>query len=255
MPPVIHSLTTTDKSKELTTVREIISGGGPLHKKIWKEFHETYQIPIINAYGLSESIVIGTGTVIRPEDYREADRFESVGHPVCFSEVKIVDEIDPTKTLEKYEQGEIALRGPAIAKGYWRREKQTIESFLDHGWFLTGDIGYLDEDNRLFITDRKKDMIVMSGWKIYPTEVEEVLIKYPKLKEIAIFSVDDIHRGEMPVAAVVWKDKPDHEGLIAYARENLSRYKVPRKIYDLDELPRVNGWKLLRRELRKQFQK
>jgi len=254
MPPVIHSLTTMDKSKELESVREIISGGGPLHKKIWKEFHETYQIPIINAYGLSESIVIGTGTVIRPEDYREADRFESVGHPVCFSEVKIVDEIDPSKTLEKYKQGEIALRGPAIAKGYWRREKQTIETFLDDGWFLTGDIGYLDEDNRLFITDRKKDMIVMSGWKIYPTEVEEVLIKYPKLKEIAIFSVDDIHRGEMPVAAVVWKDEPDHEGLINYARENLSRYKVPRKIYDLDELPRVNGWKLLRRELRKQFQ-
>ena len=254
MPPVIHSLTPMDKSKELESVREIISGGGPLHKKIWKEFHETYQIPIINAYGLSESIVIGTGTVIRPEDYREADRFESVGHPVCFSEVKIVDEIDPSKTLEKYKQGEIALRGPAIAKGYWRREKQTIETFLDDGWFLTGDIGYLDEDNRLFITDRKKDMIVMSGWKIYPTEVEEVLIKYPKLKEIAIFSVDDIHRGEMPVAAVVWKDEPDHEGLINYARENLSRYKVPRKIYDLDELPRVNGWKLLRRELRKQFQ-
>ena len=253
MPPVIHSLTTMDKTKELKTVREIISGGGPLHKKIWKEFHETYKIPIINAYGLSESIVIGTGTVIRPEDYREADRFESVGHPVCFSEVKIVDEVDSTKTMEKYEQGEIALRGPAIAKGYWKREKQTIESFLDDGWFLTGDIGYLDEDNRLFITDRKKDMIVMSGWKIYPTEVEEVLIKYPKLKEIAIFSIGDCHRGEIPVAAVVWKYEPDHDGLISFARENLSRYKVPRKIYDLDELPRVNGWKLLRRELRKMF--
>ncbi|MBR0270721.1 MAG: acyl--CoA ligase [Methanobrevibacter sp.] len=255
MPPVIHSLTTMNKTKELSTVREIVSGGGPLHRKIWKEFHETYQIPIINAYGLSESIVIGTGTVIRPEDYREADRFESVGHPVCFSEVKIVDEINSTKTLDKYEQGEIALRGPAIAKGYWRREKQTIETFLDDGWFLTGDIGYLDEDNRLFITDRKKDMIVMSGWKIYPTEVEEVLIKYPKLKEIAIFSVNDVHRGELPVAAVVWEDEPDHEGLINYARENLSRYKVPREIYDLDELPRVNGWKLLRRELRDMFKK
>ena len=253
MPPVIHSLTTMDKTKELKTVREIISGGGPLHKKIWKEFHETYKIPIINAYGLSESIVIGTGTVIRPEDYREADRFESVGHPVCFSEVKIVDEVDSTKTMEKYEQGEIALRGPAIAKGYWKREKQTIESFFYDCWFLTGDIGYLDEDNRLFITDRKKDMIVMSGWKIYPTEVEEVLIKYPKLKEIAIFSIGDCHRGEIPVAAVVWKDEPDHDGLISFARENLSRYKVPRKIYDLDELPRVNGWKLLRRELRKMF--
>ena len=255
MPPVIHSLTTMDKRQQLKTVREIISGGGPLHKKIWKDFHETYGIPIINAYGLSETIVIGTGTVIRPEDYREADRFESVGHPVCFSEVKIVDEDDPNKILPQYEQGEIALRGPAIAKGYWGNEEKTKTTFLDDGWFLTGDIGYLDEDNRLFITDRKKDMIVMSGWKIYPTEVEEVLIKYPAVKEIAIFSVDDCHRGEIPVAAVVWENENDTDGLLEYARENLSRYKVPREIYDLDELPRVNGWKLLRRELRQMFKK
>ena len=253
MPPVIHSLTTIDARKQLETVREIISGGGPLHKKIWKDFHETYEIPIINAYGLSETIVIGTGTVIRPEDYREADRFESVGHPVCFSEVKIVDDHDPDKIMPQYEQGEIALRGPAVAKGYWGNEEKTKASFLDDGWFLTGDVGYLDEDNRLFITDRKKDMIVMSGWKIYPTEVEEVLIKYPAVKEIAIFSVNDCHRGEIPVAAVVWEDKEDSEGLVEFARENVSRYKVPRKIFTLDELPRVNGWKLLRRELRAMF--
>lgn len=253
MPPVIHTLTTMDARKHLKTVREIISGGGPLHKKIWKDFHQKYQIPIINAYGLSETIVIGTGTVIRPEDYWEVDRFESVGHPVCFSEVKIVDELDSSVSLEKYKQGEIALRGPAIAKGYWGNEEKTKASFLDDGWFLTGDIGYLDDDNRLFITDRKKDMIVMSGWKIYPTEVEEVLIKYPAVKEIAIFSITDVHRGEMPVAAAVWEHEEDKEGLINYARENLSRYKVPRKIFTLDELPRVNGWKLLRRELRKMF--
>ena len=253
MPPVIHSLTTMDARKHLKTVREIISGGGPLHKKIWKDFHQTYQIPIINAYGLSESIVIGTGTVIRPEDYWEADRFESVGHPVCFSEVKIVDERDSSKTLPQYEQGEIALRGPAIAKGYWGNEEKTKASFLDDGWFLTGDVGYLDEDNRLFITDRKQDMIVMSGWKIYPTEVEEVLIKYPEVKEIAIFSINDCHRGEIPVAAVVWENNADDEGLIEFASENLSRYKVPRKIFALEELPRVNGWKLLRRELRQMF--
>ena len=253
MPPVIHTLTKMDARKHLKTVREIISGGGPLHKKIWKDFHQTYQIPIINAYGLSETIVIGTGTVIRPEDYWEADRFESVGHPVCFSEVKIVDENDSSNILAKYEQGEIALRGPAVAKGYWGNEEKTKASFLDDGWFLTGDIGYLDDDNRLFITDRKKDMIVMSGWKIYPTEVEEVLIKYPAVKEIAIFSINDCHRGEIPVAAVVWENEADDKGLIKYARENLSRYKVPRKIFALDELPRVNGWKLLRRELRKMF--
>ena len=128
MPPVIHSLTTMDRREELKTVREIVSGGGPLHKKIWKDFHETYAIPIINAYGLSETIVIGTGTVIRPEDYREADRFESVGHPVCFSEVKIVDEDNSSKILPQYDQGEIALRGPAVAKGYWGNEEKTKAS-------------------------------------------------------------------------------------------------------------------------------
>lgn len=255
MPPVIHSLTTLDTvaSKQLKSVREIISGGGPLHRKIWKQFHEKYGIPIINAYGLSETIVIGTGTAIRPEDYRTADRFESVGHPVCFSEIKIVDEKDSSKELEKYEHGEIALRGPAIAKGYWQKEEATKESFLEDGWFLTGDIGYIDEDNRLFITDRKKDMIVMSGWKIYPTEVEEVLIKHPSVKEIAIFSIEDCHRGELPVAAVVWENNEDEEGLLDYAKENLSRYKVPRKIFTVDELPRVNGWKLLRRKLREEY--
>ncbi len=253
MPPVIHSLTNIDARKELQTVREIVSGGGPLHKKIWKKFYQTYHIPIINAYGLSETIVIGTGTVIRPEDYIEADRYESVGHPVCFSEIKIVDEKDSSKILEKYQHGEIALRGPAVAKGYWGKEEATKEAFLEDGWFLTGDIGYLDDDNRLFITDRKKDMIVMSGWKIYPTEVEEVLIKHPSVEEIAIFSIDDCHKGEIPVAAVVWKDHPDEDDLIKFARENLSRYKIPRKIFNVDELPRVNGWKLLRKELKKEF--
>ena len=255
MPPVIHSITTLEKDvkEELGSVREIISGGGPLHRKIWKLFHKTYGIPIINAYGLSETIVIGTGTAIRPEDYRTADRYESVGHPVCFSQIKIVDEEDCTKELGKYENGEIALRGPAIAKGYWKKPQATKETFLEDGWFLTGDIGYLDEDNRLFITDRKKDMIVMSGWKIYPTEVEEILIKHPSVDEIAIFSIEDCHKGEIPVAAVIWKNSPDEEGLLNYARKKLSRYKVPRKIFTVDELPRVNGWKLLRRKLREQY--
>ena len=119
--------------------------------------------------------------------------------------------------------------------------------------YILNDIGYIDEDERLFITDRKKDMIVMSGWKIYPTEVEETLIKYPKVDEIAIFSITDIHRGELPVAAVVWKEDEEPDGLIAYSKEYLARYKVPRKIFTMEELPRVNGWKLLRRELREMY--
>ena len=261
MPPIIHTLSThPEYAKQFTSVREIISGGGPLHKKIWKHFQYLYGIPIINAYGLSESIVIGTGTVIRPEDYYSADRYESVGHPVCFSEVKIVDADNPDITLDAYEQGEIALRGGAIAKGYWNMPEATSEVFLEDGWFLTGDIGYIDEDNRLFITDRKKDMIVMSGWKIYPTEVEEVLIKHEAVKDIAVFSIDDCHKGELPVAAVIWKDLVNEENeekvkedLMNFGKKYLARYKVPRIIFTTDTLPRINGWKLLRRKLKEEY--
>lgn len=255
MPPVIHSIVSNpDKvQNKLYTVKSIISGGGPLHKEIWKKFYKKYGIAVLNAYGASETIVIGTGTVIRPEDYASADRFESVGHPVCFSEVKIVDTENPKIETDLNCPGEIALRGPSIAKGYWNKPEANEKVFLDNGWFLTGDIGYLDDDKRLFITDRKKDMIIMSGWKIYPTEVEEVLIKYDALDEIAVFSLPHEHRGEIPVAAVIWKDKEDEKGLIEFAQKNLARYKIPRKIFSVKELPRVNGWKLLRNELKKEF--
>jgi len=256
MPPVIHFLSEAEPGTEeyLSTVREIISGGGPLHNGIWKKFNTRYGIPIVNAYGLSETVVIGTGTVIRPVDYATVDRYESVGHPVCFSEVKIVDESDAEKIMPQGQPGEIALRGPAVALGYWKMPQETKDAFLEDGWFLTGDIGYLDQDNRLCITDRKKDMIVMSGWKIYPTEVEDALLKYDKIKEIAIFGVPHEHRGEIPVAAVVWKDGvSDENGLIEFAKSCLARYKIPRKIISAPALPRVNGWKLLRRELREKY--
>lgn len=259
MPPVIHSLLGLPSpvaEQALSSVRGIISGGGPLHHEIWRRFHSRFHIPVLNAYGLSETIVIGTGTVIRPEDYATADRFQSVGHPVCFSEVKIVDETNPSLEKAQDEPGEIALRGPAVACGYWNRPDATAEAFLPDGWFLTGDIGYLDSEHRLFITDRKKDMIVMSGWKIYPTEVEDVLLRHPGVAEIAVFGMVDEHSGERPAVAVVWKDgwgEDRAQELIDFAKEHLAGYKVPRQIFSVKSLPRVNGWKLLRRELRATF--
>lgn len=256
MPPVIHSIVSNPDlvGNKLYSVKSIVSGGGPLHKEIWKKFYKKHGIAVLNAYGSSETIVIGTGTVIRPEDYAFADRFESVGHPVCFTEIKIVDTENPDIELDKNTPGEVALRGPSTAKGYWNKPEANKKVFLENGWFLSGDIGYIDEDNRLFITDRKKDMIIMSGWKIYPTEVEEVLLAYEAVDEIAIFSRPHEHRGEIPVAAVIWEDKEDEEGLLEYARNNLARYKIPREIYTVEELPRVNNWKLLRRELKKIIQ-
>ncbi|WP_323735699.1 class I adenylate-forming enzyme family protein [Methanosphaera sp. ISO3-F5] len=255
MPPVIHSIVSNPElvSNKLYTVKCIISGGGPLHQDTWKKFYKKYGIPVLNAYGSSETIVIGTGTVIRPEDYASADKYESVGHPVCFTEIKIVDTEDPSKTLKQKETGEIALRGPSTTIGYWNNPQANKETFTEDGWYLSGDIGYIDDDQRLFITDRKKDMIIMSGWKIYPTEVEEVLIAHDSVDEIAIFSIPHEHRGEIPAAAVIWKEEPDEEGLLEYARQNLARYKIPRKIFTVTELPRVNNWKLLRKDLKEKL--
>ncbi len=255
MPPVIHSIVSNPDlvSNKLYTVKSIISGGGPLHQDTWKKFYKKYGIPVLNAYGSSETIVIGTGTVIRPEDYASADKYESVGHPVCFTEIKIVDTEDASITLEHNQPGEIALRGPSTTIGYWNNPEANKKTFTDDGWYLSGDIGYIDDNQRLFITDRKKDMIIMSGWKIYPTEVEEVLITCPSVDEIAIFSIPHEHRGEIPAAAVIWKNEEDEEGLLSFARENLARYKIPRKIFTVDEFPRVNNWKLLRKDLKEKL--
>ena len=257
MPPVIHSLiqAPTGTGELLGSVRALISGGGPLHPTVWRSFWERYRIPIVNAYGLSETLVVGTGTAIRPEDYVTADEFKSVGKPVGYSEVRIVDLDHPGKELAPEETGEIALRGPAVASGYWNMPEATASVFLPDGWFLTGDIGHLSSDGMLSITDRKKDMIVMSGWKVYPTEVEKVLIQHPKIRDVAVFGVPDERKGEIPVAAVVLEEGQEIslEELEAYSRERLAGYKVPRRMVVVESLPRVHGWKLLRRVLREQF--
>lgn len=257
MPPVIHSLLRTPEGTEtrMRSAREMISGGGPLHPSIWKEFFSRFEIPVVNAYGLSETIVVGTGTAIRPEDYEYADEFRSVGMPVGYTEVKIVHTDDPDTECNTGEVGEIALRGPAVASGYWGMEEETRAVFRADGWFLTGDIGFLSDDGMLAITDRKKDMIVMSGWKIYPTEVEKVLINHPSVDDVAVFGVPDNHRGEVPYAAValVGGASLTLSDLQEYAREHLAGYKVPREMVIVDELPRVGGWKLLRRELRELY--
>jgi len=255
MPPVIHTLSETPPGteKSFATVRRIISGGGPMHSPTWKKFFERFNIPVINAYGLSETIVLGCGTVIRPEDYPTADEYNSVGKPVGYSEVKIVDIADPTLELSSLDAGEIALRGPGVAIGYWNQPEETREVFLDDGWFLTGDVGYIDSKGMLVITDRKKDMIIMSGWKVYPTEVENVLIRHPKIADVAIFGCPDEEKGEIPAAAVVLRN-PDEplslDELTSWCRDLLAGYKIPRRLILLDQLPRVSGWKLLRRELK-----
>jgi long-chain acyl-CoA synthetase len=166
MPPVIHSLCSAPEGTEeaLRTVRLIISGGGQLLPTVWEAFDRRYGIPVANAYGLSETVVVGTGTITLPGRPELTGNYTSVGVPAGYSEVKIVNPEDPGESLPPGEDGEIALRGPSVAKGYWNLPDATAESFLPDGWFLSGDIGHLDRSGLLYITDRKKDMIIMSGW-------------------------------------------------------------------------------------------
>ncbi|MBP2146619.1 long-chain acyl-CoA synthetase [Methanofollis sp. W23] len=254
MPPVIHSLIRAgpEADEALEKARSVISGGGPLLPVIWEEFDRRFGVPIVNAYGLSETIVVGSGTATRPDNSGLHKGYRSVGVPAGYAEVKIVAEDDPGYELQPGEVGEIALRGPSVASGYWGMPEATKKVFLPDGWFLTGDLGYLDEDGVLFVTDRKKDMIIMSGWKVYPTEVENVIIDHPKIADVAIFARPDERRGEIPVAAVVMNagQSVTMDELNRYCRERLAGYKVPRDMVVLDHLPRVSGWKLLRRTLR-----
>jgi len=257
MPPVIHSLVHSRPGTErlLKDARVIISGGGQLLPAIWELFDQRFHIPVANSYGLSETIVIGSGTTTLPGYPHLTRAYQSVGVAVGYTEVMVVDPDNPVLELGPGETGEVALRGPSVARGYWNMPGATGEVFRPDGWFLTGDIGHLDDEGVLFITDRKKDMIIMSGWKIYPTEVENVIIQHPGVADVAVFGIPDERKGELPVAAVIPRSGTPvtPEDLDEFCRKYLARYKIPRKFIITDNLPRVNGWKLLRRALREKY--
>ena len=147
--------------------------------------------------------------------------------------------------------GEIVFKGPQVMKGYYEKPEETA-SVLKDGWLFTGDIGFLDEDGYLTIVDRKKDMIVASGFNVFPQEIDEVLFEHPKILEACTIGVEDDYRGEAPKSYVVLKqgETLEKEEIIAYCRQKLSSYKVPKLIEFIDELPKSAVGKILRRELK-----
>jgi fatty-acyl-CoA synthase len=167
-------------------------------------------------------------------------------------EVSIRD--DAGATLAANVEGEICLRGPKVTKGYWKDPEKTKASFFDD-WFRTGDVGYLDADGFLFITDRKKDMIISGGENIASSEVERVIYQLPQVNEVAVIGVPDVKWGERPVAVVVLKAGMtlDFATLEAHCKQTLGKFKVPRALHLRDALPRNPSGKILKRELRKDF--
>jgi long-chain acyl-CoA synthetase len=172
-----------------------------------------------------------------------------VGLPAFEADVYVAD--DAGQVLPVGEIGEVMLRGPQVVSGYWGQPKESAEAFFD-GWLRTGDVGYMDADGWLFLVDRKKDMIIASGYKVWPKEVEEVLYTHPAVREAAVIGVPDGYRGETVKAVVSLKAGHcvDAAELMLHCRERMAAYKQPRIVEFLPELPKTLTGKILRRELR-----
>ena len=152
------------------------------------------------------------------------------------------------------EHGEICIRGPQVMKGYWNRSKETSNVLSNDGWLHTGDIGFIDEGGYVQIVDRKKDMILVSGFNVFPNEVEDVIASHPGVVEVGVIGKPDEHSGEVVMAIVVKSDDSlTEDDIRTFCRESLTSYKVPKSIVFTDELPKTNVGKILRRELRDKY--
>jgi len=224
-----------------------ISGGMATQDVVAKRWKQLTGRTIIEGYGLSETSPIVT--INRPD---LAEFSGAIGYPVASTEISIRN--DDGAPAPQGERGELWVRGPQVMQGYWNRPDETATAMDADGFFHTGDVAVMAPDGLVKIVDRLKDMILVSGFNVYPNEVENVLTQHPKVKEAAVIGVPSEHSGEAPVAFVVRRDPSlTAEELRAFAHETLTSYKVPR-IYEFrDELPKTNVGKILRRVLREEY--
>jgi fatty-acyl-CoA synthase len=203
----------------------------------------------IDGYGLTESC--GGDTLM--EHGREIDKIGSTGRALAHVEIEIRDE--QGNRLPSGENGEICLRGPKVTKGYWKDPEKTAAAFFGD-WFRTGDVGYLDAEGFLYLTDRKKDMIISGGENIASSEVERVIHEMPEVHEVAVIGVPDERWGETPVAVVVLADGAELTlpGLTEHCRRRLGGFKVPKRLIIRDSLPRNPSGKVLKRVLRSELE-
>ena len=221
-----------------------VAGGMALQKAVAEKWHKVTGVPIAEGYGLTETSPVAS---VNPLDI--AGRLGSIGLPVPSTDFRIVDAQGNDVTGR--EAGEIQVKGPQVMKGYYNRPDETAKVISADGWFSTGDIGEMMEDGFFRIVDRKKDMINVSGFNVYPNEIEDVLVSNPKVLEAAAVGMPDEKSGEVVKVYVVKKDKSlTEKELVDFCRENLTGYKIPRKVVFKDELPKSNVGKILRRELR-----
>jgi long-chain acyl-CoA synthetase len=227
-------------------LRLCVSGGAPLPVEVFNEFTRKFPFPLREGYGPTESSPVATVNPIYG-----INKPGSIGKPIPNVELSIRD--DDGRELPVGEIGEICICGGNVMRGYWNQPEETAKVLRD-GWLLTGDVGYRDADGYYYITDRKKDMLLVNGINVYPREIEEVIYQFPGVKEAAVIGVPDSHKGEQPVAFVVVAEGQtlDEKALLQFVRGKLANYKVPKRVVFVPALPRNVLGKILKTTLRQQ---
>lgn len=240
--PLFHTL-------PLKELKLALGGGMTVQSVVAERWQEQAGIPIIQAYGLTEA---SPAVCINP---LTADRFTgSIGLPLPETEIKIVNESG--EQVNSGEFGELIVKGPQVMLGYWNQPEETASVLTPDHWLKTGDIGYQDDKGYVYLVDRKKDLIIISGFNVYPTEIEGVLIKHPSIKEVAVIGVFDAAGLESIQACCVLKEgySFDTQALEAFCRLSLTAYKIPKIYVQLREIPKSNVGKILKKELKKDIQ-
>ena len=231
---------------DFSSLKISVGGGMAVQRAVAEKWHKVTGCPLSEGYGMTESSPVAT---INPID--GSGKLGTIGLPVPSTELRIVD--DNGNAMEVGGVGEIQIKGPQVMKGYYNRPDETAKAINSEGWLSTGDIGKMFEDGYFQIVDRKKDMILVSGFNVFPNEVEEVVASHPKVLEVAAIGIPNEKSGEVVKIFVVKKDKSlTPEELIEYCKENLTGYKVPKAIEFRPELPKTNVGKILRRVLKEE---
>lgn len=243
---LFNALLNQEKFKQLdfSALKVTVGGGMAVQRAIAEEWERTTGCQLSEGFGMTEaSPVVSVNPITKG-----GARLGSVGLPVSSTNCRIAD--DNGNPLPQGEVGEIQVQGPQVMKGYYNRPDETAKTIVN-GWLCTGDIGMMDEDGFFKIVDRKKDMILVSGFNVYPNEIEDVVVSHPKVLEVAAVGVKDDKSGEVVKIFVVKKDASlTKEEIIKHCRESLTGYKVPKHVEWRDDLPKTNVGKILRRKLK-----
>jgi len=231
------------RSIDFSHLKWATSGGAPLNSEVGRRWQVLTGAPIREGFGLTEaSPVVATGTALSP--YREG----YIGQALIDTELRTVD--DDGNDVPAESPGELWLRGPQVMQGYWQRPEETAKVITADGWRKTGDIALLDAEGFVKIVDRKKDMILVSGFNVFPNEIEDVLMQHPSVRECVAVGIPDARKGEAVKVFVSLREATDDQTLLAHCRQFLTGYKLPSAIEIRDELPKTAVGKLLRRQLR-----